>query len=351
MNNTMQAAVLYAPGDIRIEQTEMPRIDDDKEVIVQLKAVGICGSDIDRIMKSGTYSFPMIPGHELSGVVILTGNKVGSVIKGDRVVVAPLSPCLKCEFCLRGNYGLCDKYDFIGSRSNGGFAQYLKTYEENLLILPEKISFVEGACVEPAAVTMHGIKKIDVWTGTTVAVLGCGTLGCFAVQMARIMGAKTVIAVDIDGKKLGLADCFGADYCINGKECDVVEEIAKITAKSGVDVAVESAGQSITQEQCLLIAKKGGSVLYLGTAGHKVCLSKEAFNAIVRYELSIKGSWNSYSSPFPGDEWTSVLKLLEAGKLKINALISHRFKLNEAPEVFAKLHDKKLDIIKAVFIL
>lgn len=350
MNDLMDAAVLYAPGDLRFEKTKIPSQLSSDEVLIKVKAAGICGSDLERVMKTGTYNFPTIPGHEFCGEIAETGGEFRDFHKGDRVIVAPILPCYQCEFCQNGNYGQCDNYNYLGSRTNGGFAQYVKAPVKNLMRLPERMSFIEGAVVEPAAVTLHGIKKVGVTVGDTVAVLGCGPIGLFAVQFAKIMGATKIIAVDIAIDKLDLAKQIGADICINAMDNDPVVAIQTHTNNKGVNIAIETAGVSSTQEQCLRIAKKQGRVLYLGTAHKDVVIPPKTFEAIIRNEITIVGSWNSYSAPFPGIEWHATIQFINSGSLKIKPIITHTFPLQLATEVFKDLYTRKFSFGKAVFI-
>jgi L-iditol 2-dehydrogenase len=205
IDTMMQAAVLHAPGDLRIQNVPVPSDISSHEVLVKVFAAGICGSDIGRVMTTGTYSMPMIPGHEFCGMVVTTGNAVSHLVKGDKVVVAPLMPCFTCESCQGGQFGLCAHYNFLGSRTNGGFAQYVKAPARNVLKMPLGIDYIEGATVEPAAVTLHGLHLLSIRAGDITAVIGCGALGFFAIQFARLSGAAEVIAIDIDADKLRLA--------------------------------------------------------------------------------------------------------------------------------------------------
>jgi L-iditol 2-dehydrogenase len=349
LKNKMKAAVLHAPADLRVENIEVPNNLEDNEVLVRVKAAGVCGSDLERVMRSGTYSFPTIPGHEFSGEVVKTGKYVSNFKEHDRVVVAPMIPCFECDMCQGGYYGQCRGYNFLGSRTDGGFAEYVKAPSRNLIKMPDSVSFLEGAAVEPAAVTLHGMRKVKIEPGDSVAVLGCGAIGMFAIQFAKIMGATRVIAVDVETEKLQLAKKMGADTCINATECDPVESIRKDTQHMGVNVSIETAGVSATQEQCLRITKEQGRVLYLGTAHKDVVIPPKSFECIVRKELEIVGAWNSYSAPFPGVEWSAVLDYINDGRLKIKPLISHVFKLEEAPDVFNDLFGRKYVFNKVIF--
>jgi len=348
MNGTMNAAVLHAPADLRYERVNVPAIRED-EALVRVRAAGVCGSDLGRVMKTGTYRFPTIPGHEFCGEVAAVGAAVQGVRVGDRVAVAPILPCLDCEFCASGDYGLCDRYNYLGSRTDGGFAQFVAAPAKNLIPLPDSLSFAEGAMIEPAAVTLHGMMRVGVNAGETVAVLGCGTIGLFAIQFAKIMGATRVIATDVAPDKLELAARVGADVCIDSAARDAVERIRELTGGRGADVAIETAGVVQTQEQTLRAVRKKGRVLLLGTAHRDVVLPPKSFENIVRYELTLVGSWNSYSAPFPGAEWRATVEYAKSGALKLAPLITHRYPLSEAPTVFVDLAARAYPFTKVMF--
>jgi len=184
----MKAAVLHAPGDLRVEDVPVPAIGPD-DVLVRVMAAGICGSDIGRVMVTGTYRFPTVPGHEFAGQIEKTGANVTHLVAGDRVAVAPLMPCFDCEWCRAGKFSLCDSYDFMGSRSDGAFAEFVKAPARNVMKIPDSVSYDAAATIEPAAIILHGIHKLDVSLGDAVAVVGCGALGYFALQFAKLSGA------------------------------------------------------------------------------------------------------------------------------------------------------------------
>ncbi|WP_228397709.1 galactitol-1-phosphate 5-dehydrogenase [Limnobaculum xujianqingii] len=325
--STMKAAVLHAPADLRVQDVPVPACADD-EVLVQVKAAGICGSDLDRVMVTGTYRFPTIPGHEFSGVIAATGRKVTKFSPGDRVAVAPILPCFSCDFCQQGHYGQCNNYNYLGSRTDGGFAEYVAAPERNLVRLADNISYEHGAMVEPAAVTLHGVMRAGIKAGDSVAVLGCGALGLFAIQFARILGATRIIATDIAEDKLALAQQVGATQVINSKTDDAVKAIL---ASGAVDVTIETAGVAVTQVQALEVTQKHGKVLYLGTAHADVTIPPQVFEHIIRNELTLLGAWNSFSAPFPGREWFAIIDYIQNGSLVMEPLITHTIKLEALP--------------------
>lgn len=335
----MKAAVLYAPGDLRVEEVPVPEIGAD-DVLVEVMAAGICGSDIGRVMVTGTYNFPTIPGHEFAGRVEKVGASVSHLKVGDRVAVAPLMPCRKCQWCEAGKFHLCDDYDFMGSRSDGAFAQYLCAPATNVLKVPDNVPYEVAATIEPAAIILHGIHKLDIKLGDAVAVVGCGALGYFALQFAKLSGARPLIAIDIDDDKLDLARQVGADLCLNPVRDDVVARVREATAGRGVAVSLECAGSAPGRNLSIMAAAKQGTVMLYGTAYGDVTFAEKAFARIVREELQVVGSWNSYSLPFPGKEWFDIIGLLADGRLVVEPLITHRATLEEAPSIFKALKEQ-----------
>jgi L-iditol 2-dehydrogenase len=340
MTPKMEAAVLHAPGDLRIEEVAMPGDLGPDDVLVKVMAAGICGSDIGRVMTTGTYRFPTIPGHEFAGIVVERGRGVVGPQVGDRVAVAPLMPCFACESCQHGHYSLCDAYDFLGSRTHGGFAQYVKAPARNVVEVPEGIGFDEAATVEPAGIILHGIQKIAIGAGDSVAVIGVGALGYFAVRFAKLSGAKPVIAVDVDVAKLALAREAGADIVIDGSAGDAAARLREATGGRGVDVALETAGNNPGRELALSAVRKQGTVLVFGSAHGDVVFKPALFERVLRHEIALVGSWNAYSVPFPGREWLDIMKFVGSGELTSRPLISHILPLADAPDVFRRLSDR-----------
>lgn len=343
----MKAAVLYSPGDFRVENRPVPQIKKDDDVLISVSAVGICGSDIDRIFKTGMYTMPAVPGHEFCGIVKKTGKNVKKFKEGDRVAVAPILPCFKCESCLKGNYGQCDNYDYLGSRRDGAFAEYVVAPERNLVKMAENVDMISGGAIEPACVTLHGMMKTGLSAGDSVAVIGCGAIGLFAIQFAKILGATKIIAVDILQNKLEAAKKAGATDIINSIECDPIKAISELTS-GGVDISVETAGSPITQEQCVRAARKHGVVLLLGTAHKDVVFPPKTFEHIIRNELTLKGTWNSFSSPFPGREWTAVAEYLADERFDIKSFITHVITLDELPQTLLSMKNREFEYNKVV---
>ena len=344
----MKAGVLFNINDMRYVDFPDP-ICGGNDVIVNVKACGICGSDPPRILKNWRYNLPAIPGHEFSGVVVEKGKEVGDFEIDDKVVVVPFIPCGNCENCKKGKYSLCNYNDMLGSKSPGGFSEYVRVPSTNLLKF-NNIDFESAAMIEPLAVALHGVLGIEPVIGDTVAIMGAGTIGQLVAQWLRVSGIKDIIAVDISSTKLKEAKDLGASICINAKEKDPIDEIMKITSQKGVDIAFECAGSKMTQEQCLLVTKKSGKVAYLGIAYSDIHLQEKSFESIFRKELTLKGFWNSYSAPFPGQEWLKSIKYVENGSIKLTPMISHRFKLSQISDAFNMIAERKEEYNKIMII-
>lgn len=346
MKGKMKAAVLHSLGNIKTEMVDIPEISDD-EVLVKVKYAGICGSDVPRSMISGARKYPLILGHEFSGEVVKVGSNVEGLVHADRVVVAPLVPCGECEHCKASNYGLCDNYNIIGTGSNGAFAEYVKVPKEHVLKVDDSLDFETAAGIEPATIGYHGLQMAHIQPGETVVVMGCGSIGQLTLQWAKIFGASTVIAVDIFDDKLDFAKELGADITINSKEVDAVEKIKEIT-NGGADVVAETAGTDITQQQSILATKKKGRVIFLGITHKGLDLSEETMDHILRGEITIKGSWNSYTPPYPGIAWKATLDYMTKGDIKFKEMISHKITIEEVGEYLKGMADRTLDFNKVL---
>ncbi|EGW35969.1 zinc-binding dehydrogenase family protein [Desulfosporosinus sp. OT] len=344
----IKAIKLFAPGDVRVEDVEIPELEAGN-VLVKVKAVGICGSDIGRVNVFGAYRPNLTVGHEFSGEIVAV-NEAGAWKVGDRVVVAPLIPCKSCQWCATGHYSLCESYDYFGSRRDGAMAEYVDVPVGNLLLTPDNVSFEAGAMTDPAANAIHAIWNGGLSSGETVAVFGAGPIGLFAIQFAKILGASRVIAVDIKDDKLAVAKNVGADEVINGLTEDPIEKLSALTGGKGINLVIETAGSRIAQNQAVCSAGKLARVVFVGISHDKLELSEKAVNTILRHELAVKGSWNSFSNPFPGREWTYSLELMSEGKLQTDVITSHRLSLDEGPEIFKKLMDKDFFFNKVLFL-
>ncbi len=330
----MKAAVLYAKEDLRYEDFPTP-VPGEGEVLVKVKATGICGSDIPRVLGTGAHYYPIILGHEFSGEVVETGEGVTSVKAGDRVAGVPLLPCFKCEDCQKGNYSQCKHYSFVGSRVQGSFAEYVKMQEKNLVKFDDTISFEQGAFFEPSTVALHGIKCAGFRGGEDVAILGGGTIGLFTAQWSRIFGGKRVFVFDIDDDRLALARKLGADVTVNTLEPDFMEKVNTLTRGKGFGYVFETAGVDVTMKLAFELAANKSRVCYIGTPVKDLVFTPKLLENMLRKEFRLTGSWMSYSAEFPGREWELTADFFSSGTLKfVDELIFRKMPMKDIWKAF-----------------
>ena len=344
----MDALVLHGIGDLRFESVARP-IPGDGEALVKVAAVGICGSDIPRVYEHGTYHYPLIPGHEVSGIVAEARGS-GSACAGDRVTIKPLIPCRRCEYCEIGQFGQCVTYDYVGSRRDGGLAEYVTVPQASLLALPDGVGLAEAALTEPAAVALHALRRGGVAPGDTIAVLGAGPIGMMVAQWARVMGAGHVLLVDIDAQKLALADRLSLGEACDATREDPVEWVRERTRGRGPDLVVEAAGASLTFEQALRMVRPLGRVVILGNPSSDVLLPQSTVSQILRKQLTIAGTWNSEFTHLPVDEWQVVLDMQAEGRIDISAMISHRVPLRDGVPAMEMLRDRREFAMRVVLV-
>ena len=337
---TMEALVLHAVGDVRYESVARPE-PGPGEVLVQIGYCGVCGSDIPRVFVKGTYHFPTVCGHEFAGTVAEAGAGVGDFGPGDRVAVFPLLWCGKCEPCEKGQYVQCVDYDYLGSRSDGGFAEYVVAPRQNLVRVPDGVSLEEAAMTEPAAVALHALRRAGGCSvGDTVAVFGIGPIGLMVAQWARAMGASRVILCDIVPEKLALAGRLGFTHVVNGRLTDPVGAIEAMTNGAGAHLCIEAAGVPQTTAQALQSVRRGGRMVLLGNPSAGVTLSTPLLSQAMRREVTIFGTWNSeYSASGGDDDWRAVLDAMASKKLDLLPLITHRVPLSNGADALRMMRD------------
>ena len=330
----MKAAVLYANDDLRYEEYPMPRIHDG-ELLVKVRATGICGSDVPRVLRNGAHYYPIVLGHEFSGEVVEVGKDVKNFSVGDKVAGVPLIPCFHCDDCQKGNYSLCKSYSFIGSRIQGSFAQYVKLPQRNAVKFDPAISFEQGALFEPSTIALHGLRRVNFHGGEDTAILGGGTIGLFTAQWARIFGAKRVFVFDIDKDRLELAKRLGADVTVNTLEDGFRDRVTELTEGKGFGFVMETAGAVATMKLAFELAGNRSSVCFIGTPSADLVFPPRLLENMHRKEFTLTGSWMSYSAPFPGEEWELTAHFFANGALKYDeSLIFKKLPLSEAKAAF-----------------
>jgi 2-desacetyl-2-hydroxyethyl bacteriochlorophyllide A dehydrogenase len=339
MKEKMRAARFYKVGEpLKIDLIPISQLEPG-DVLVNVKACGICGSDIHIVYEGVTPTAytPIALGHEPSGVITALGSEVEGWKVGDRVTVNPFLTCGKCINCLSGNSQICLSRRVIGIHTEGGLAEFLKIPAKNLVCLPGNVPFDQGGiAVDAVATPFHAItNRGALQGGEKVAVFGCGGLGIHGVQIAKVCGASLVIAVDTIDSALERAKQVGADEVINPRKESPVQKIKDLTGGMGVDLAVEFIGLRETIEQAIGCIRVGGKVVVVGLGPEIIFLPPST--TFVRTELSFLGSYGSTTV-----EIQNVINLVASGKLNLSDSITERFPLVEVNKGLDHLH-KKID--------
>lgn len=337
----MKAYVLHGAGDIRLEDVKKP-VPGKQEVLVAVRAAGICGSDIPRIYRTGAHRHPLIVGHEFSGVVCETGEGSDSSWIGKRVGIFPLIPCRTCVPCQKKQYEMCQNYGYLGSRQDGGFAEYVTVPQENLIALPKEVSFEAAAMLEPMAVAVHAMRRAMPKTWDRVAVCGLGTIGMLLVQFLKGAGISEVFAIgnkEFQRKTVAKAGVSKAFYC-DSRTRDAEEWLMERTAGEGVDVFFECVGKNETLVQAVNTAAAAGRIVLVGNPASDMMLARDVYWKILRRQLTVVGTWNSSFTHEEDDDWHAVLRWLSEKRVAPEALISHRFGLEELEKGFLLMRDK-----------
>lgn len=340
----MKALAVTEVGKLELKEIDIPK-PDKHTVLIKVAYVGVCGSDLPRYFEGGVHQFPQVLGHEFSGVVKQVGED--STLKvGDRVAVAPLVPCNKCEQCKAGRPQLCTNYSFIGSRQQGAMAEYVVVPEENCLVVPDNLNLKIAATIEPLTVAIHGVERVRTKAGDRVLVLGAGTIGLMTVLVLRAKGVGEITVVDLNDQKLAVAKNIGADIVVNPTKTNMDNYFSNYEL---ANVVFETAGSPITQVEAVKFADRQGKVVFVGTCTKPIIFSPEEFELILRRELEITGSWMSYSSPFPGFEWQAALRYLSQGDIDTSTLITSMYSLEDVERPFVKMNEANSKEIKVLY--
>ncbi|MGI6070162.1 MAG: galactitol-1-phosphate 5-dehydrogenase [Blautia sp.] len=330
----MKAAVVVKNEVVEYQEIEEPQVEPGC-VKIKVKASGICGSDIPRVLYNGVHFYPIVLGHEFSGDVVEVGEGVTKVKVGDRVSGAPLLPCMQCDDCQRGNYALCKNYNFVGSRRNGSNAEYVVIPEKNAVPFDKSIPYEQGAMFEPATVAIHGVFQNKYKAGGTVAILGGGTIGMFTMQWCKIFGSKKVVVFDISKERLDMALRLGADAVVNTTDSNYMEQAMELTGGAGYNYVFETAGAAPTMYMAFDLAANKANVCFIGTPHVDLAFTPAMWENMNRKEFYLTGSWMSYSAPFPGREWELTAHYFATGQLKFDpGFIYKKMPMSQAQEAF-----------------
>ena len=340
----MKALVLKEYHKFSYEDVPEPEYGSD-DLLVQVKACAICGSDVHGIDGStGRRIPPVIMGHEASGVIAEVGANVKGFTVGDRITFDSTIYCGECYYCRKGQVNLCDNRRVFGVscsdyRQNGAFAEYVTVPQHIAYHLPEGISFEQAAMVEPVSIAVHAVSRSAFSLNNTVVVVGVGMIGLFVVQILRIAGCGRIIAIDLDRNKFEMARKFGATHCLLANQEDLLPQIAKLTQGRGADFALEVVGITPAVKTAMDVLRKGGSLTLVGNLKPQIDFPLQS---IVTRQISVYGSCAS------SGEYPTCLDLIEHGKVNVDALISATAPLKDGAIWFKRIYDKEPGLMKVI---
>jgi L-iditol 2-dehydrogenase len=329
-----------------LEVTNMPTpVPGPQEVLVQVAACGICGSDVHGYDgSSGRRIPPLVMGHEAAGIIAAVGAEVAGFAVGDRVTFDSTVYCGACEFCATGDVNLCNNRQVIGVscgefKRAGAFAEYVAVPARIVYRLPDALSFAEAAMLEAVAVALHAAHVTEIEGGETALVLGAGMIGLLILQAARAAGCSRVFIADVDATRLKLAAELGADETIQASGAALVQEILRLTAGRGVDVALEAVGREETVAGAINCVRKGGKVTLVGNIAPVVSLPLQQ---VVTRQIRLQGSCAS------AGEYPEAIAMVSAGTIKVKPLITAVAPLSDGPRWFQRLYEREPNLMKVV---
>ena len=340
----MKALVLEEYHTLVYKEMPEPQIRDN-EVLIEVKACGICGSDVHGMDgSSGRRHPPLIMGHEAAGVIVKRGAAVSEFSEGDRVTFDSTIYCSTCFYCKQGLINLCDNRRVLGVsppeyRQHGAFAQYVAVPEHILYRLPDGISFIQAAMVEPVSIAFHAVSLTPISLNDSVVVIGSGMVGIFVIQALRAAGCGTLIAVDLEQSKLDLALKLGADHGLLADKVDVVKEVHKLTDDRGATLAVEVVGNTAAVNMAIGALRKGGALTIVGNLAPTV---EFPLQEVVTRQISITGSCSSCG------EYPACLEMIARGTVNVDALVSKVAPLAEGAIWFKKLYQAQEGLMKVI---
>jgi len=335
----MKAAVCTGIGSIDIQDIPRP-VPGPGEVLVRIKSVGVCGSDVDGYRgKHPMIGFPIVLGHECSGTIAEVGPGVAASRLGEAVTVEPFFICGTCPFCLAGTYNFCSDLKIIGHQVQGAFAEYMPIPAEFAHLKPDTVSFDEAAIMEPCSGSLHAVQRCRIQSGDVVVIIGCGTMGSFSTQHCANLSAEVIVIEPVAFKREAALE-LGASHTLDPETDDLVAEVSRITNGKMADVVIEAVGERETLVETVSLVKNGGTVMLIGWTGNDTDpfdLTNTTFK-----ELTVLGTLG-FCRDFP-----TSMKLLAAGKVDIERIITHHFDLDHVQEAIEQLEAGSDGVWKSV---
>lgn len=335
----MKAIQIIKPGELKLIDMDKPVITKKDNVLIKMKAAGICGSDMGIYRgTNAAATYPRVIGHEMVGVVEEVGEGVASLQPGDRVIVDQVVSCGHCYACRKGRGNVCGNLQVRGVHIDGGYREYIAVPEQDCYLLPDTLSDVEAVMIEPTTIAIQSCSRAGLCEEDVLLILGCGVLGSTILKIARLSGAKIVVA-DIVQDKLEEALDNGADYVINISKEDLAERMRELTGGYGATVSIDAA---CTKDSLLTLMEVTGNAGRVITMGFSVAPTEVNQFVITSKELDVRGS------RLQNKKFQAAIDLIREGRLDLSGTVSHTFPLEKAQEAFDFMNSKDPSIRKVV---
>ena len=336
----MLQQVMTAPGKIEFREIETPA-PKAGEVLVRIMKIGVCGSDIHVWHGEHPFtSYPVTQGHEVSGEIAALGAGVEGVEIGQKVTIQPQVVCGKCYPCRHGKYNLCESLKVMGFQTTGVASEYFADAAEKVTLLPQEMSFDEGAMIEPLAVAVHAVRKFGDIKGMCVAVLGAGPIGILVAQAAKGMGAESVLITDVSALRLEKARQCGVDYCVNTRETDFGAALVSAFGPDKADVIYDCAGNDVTMGQAIRDARKGSTIILVAVfAG----MAKVDLAVLNDHELDL-----NTTMMYRNEDYIEAIALVRVGKVDLKPLISKHFAFRDYAEAYRYIDENRETTMKVI---
>jgi L-iditol 2-dehydrogenase len=336
----MKQAIMVEPGKIEFHQAEKPQIKDD-EILMQTKRIGVCGSDIHVFHGMHPYtSYPVVQGHEVSGVVVAVGKAVKGIAVGDKITFTPQVVCGECYPCRNGMYHICETLKVMGFQTGGAAQEFFVLPEWNVFKLPDDMSLDHAAMIEPVSVGVHAVRRGGDVKGKKVLVLGAGTIGNLVAQVAKASGAEAVMITDISDYKLEKAKACSIDHAINTAKENLNEAILREFGPDRADLILECVGVQATATLAVECARKGTTIVVVGVFGHKPAID---LGLVQDRELNLVGTLMYQKS-----DYESAIELITSGKMHLDELLTHRFRFDEYLEAYHTIEQSNGEYMKVM---
>ena len=339
----MKQSVMTSPGSIEFRDIPVPQ-PGAGEVLIRMKRIGVCGSDIHVYHgKHALTPYPVVQGHEVSGIIEKVGASVRGLKTGDAVTIQPQVTCGECYPCKHGDYHICDSLKVMGFQTTGAGSEYFAVDASKVLKLPARMDLEHGAMIEPAAVAVHALGRAGDIKGKKVLVLGAGPIGNLVVQAARGLGAAKVMITDLSEFRLGKARECGIDLCVNIGKVDLAAAVKEQFGEAKADLILECVGSPATITQAIAVARKGTDIIVVGVFGDKPVVD---MGTVQDRELRLIGTL-MYREP----DWKKAIDLVESGKIRLAPLITDHFEFADYKKAYEYIDGNRERAMKVMIVI